>query len=244
MNPRRLSFSLLILPALAGCARLAAATVFSTGFSTPANFADHFVALPPSGEARLYQDSHDGGLGLRKTGPGTLSVIFDTSARDALVSEAGAAGSAAESDFTNVRVTAKTRFVDFGAPGLGIWARVPADYAAGCLGLVNVISPDQVRLRIFGQGSTPASATPGALLKDTTLASATPLDTGAFYRVSLTATETAGGTRLVLSLGTDAGELVSTEATAPAGSLPAKGQVGLRTSSKTLVVDELSIDTL
>lgn len=223
---------------------LGAAQVFSTGFSTPADVEKNFVALRPSGEAALHHYAHSAGLGLRKTGVGTLSVLFDTSARDASPGRPGSSGSAADSALAAVELSAGVRFVDFNAAGFGYWARVPADGRSGLLALVNIVAPDRVRLRIFGSGSSPLDAAPGKPLRDATGNPTLPLDPGAIYRVVLRVHDTAEGTRVELALRDTQGPLAATDVLVPPGGCPAAGQVGFRLSSQTLVIDDLTISSL
>lgn len=219
----------LLLPALFALTAfsLNASPAFSTGFDTPADFSGNFVALKPAGDCRITQASHDVGAGLRKEGPGAVSAIFS------------AAGQGPR--FSNVELSASVRFVDFNAPGFGFWARVPADYSDGCLGLITVTSSDQVRLRIFGAGALPSSSKPGVLLKEATLKSARPLDNKSFYTAVFRTTATPEGVRLELLLRDSLDTLVQLDAIAPSGSLPDTGQVGFRSSSHVLVIDDFTI---
>lgn len=223
----------------------AAPADFSNRFTTPADFEDNFVALRPSGEVVLKQDANDLGLGLRKTGAGTISIIYDSSAQGATGGQAGQSGNAANADYTNTEVGISARYVDFSAPSVGIWTRVPKDYSGGYLGLVNVNGADSVRLRILGVGSTPLSASPGKVLQDVTVTPTARLDNSSFYRIILRTTGDTGSIKLELILRDSNGmELAATETSQTGGSIPASGQIGLRLSSKTLILDDFSVRSL
>jgi hypothetical protein len=223
----------------------AAPTDFSNRFTTPADFEDNFVALRPSGDVVLKQDVNDLGLGLRKSGAGTVSIIYDSSAEGATGGKAGTSGKAANADYLNTEVGISARYVDFSAPSVGIWTRVPADYSSGYLGLVNMNGADSIRLRIFGSGSTPLSASPGKVLEDVTITPPVRLDNSSLYRIILRTTGDAESIRLELIVRDLTGaELAAAEATQKGGSILASGQIGLRISSKTLILDDFSIQSL
>lgn len=239
---KTLRFSALLLLS-AGLA--AAATV---DFNTDSAFDDNFVKLGTGTDSTFgifSFASPSTQVALRKTGTGTQSFMYDTSATGGSGGTGGTSGDRTEL-FGDVTVSADMRVGTLNSPSLGLWSRVNAAGNSGYLGLINIISATSVQLRIFDSNSSPSGTSVGTALFNQTFSglAAGTFDTSSFYTVSFNTTTTlANQVEFTLSISTLGGQSIAstgvvTDTTSP---VLADGQAGLRAAGTTLYIDNFTI---
>ena len=213
--------------------------VFSTDFAAAADYDSNFVKLANNETANILWNS--GGY-LTKSGTGSRSIIFDTSATGGSGGSGGTSGSLVDNDYTDVSVSSVFRASSLNTASIGLWAHVSDDYTSGYLGLINLLSPTSIQLRIFDSNSNPSTSGAGTVLYNQTFTvsgiAASTNYTGIFSLTNNGTTKVdfslalydASGTSLIASIGgsdTTAAVLV--------------GQVGVRGASETLTIDRFSV---
>lgn len=219
---------------------------YTNSFTSDADYDTNFVELNTSGTASLALETYDTTeRGIRKTGSGSQSIIFDTSASGGSGGNGSSSGSQADANFSDVTIGADLRFMNLNAPSVGFWAQVPADCLSGYLGDFTIISSTSVRLRVYDSNSNPSTSGVGTnLLNQTiTIPSGQSLNTSSFYRGRLIAKPTTGGDmQLTLEFSAADGTLLASASVTDTGSpLIAPGQVGIRFASQSLRLDNFTI---
>jgi len=144
-------------------------------FSDQTAFDRTFTALKPPGETMAGVTTLTTGQTVfEKTGKGTISFILNQDGKSP----------AAVDGNSSTEVTASFRIVgDWKVASFGLWAGVNEEKNGGWLALINLLSPSEVRIRIFGRESDPGSEKMRAPLLDQTFETSSTLEKSAFYRL-------------------------------------------------------------
>jgi hypothetical protein len=217
-----------------------AQVVFSTDFNSASTFDSNFVKLPASGASTLGWITNAGGL-VRKTGTGSQSVIFDTSATGGTNGSGGTAGSKTNNNYGDVLVSSTFR-LSTNTPSMGYWARVNDAYNSGYLGLIDFRSTNEVRFRIY-EGGNPTSGSAGTSLVSVTVTNnVSPLSFSSYYTGTFDLKNSGSDLDFTFSLYNSAGDtlITSMNYTDTTPSLQT-GQVGMRFASETIWVESFSV---
>ncbi len=229
-----LSLALLFVPMAASHAQVA----FSTDFPNEESYTGNFVTMPSSSATLAWQSDGEGGGYLLKTGAGTQSVIFDTSATG------GSGGSRADNAYTNVAVSSLYQQNIYGL-SMSTWAHVSDNYRSGYLGYFSLSSSSSALLRIYDSNSDPYANTVGTVLASETVTGLS-LSTNTDYLVELIVeNDGASAVDFTLTLWdfthtTSIASVTATDTTSPV----LQGQVGLRLSSQTIQYSEFSVSPI
>lgn len=221
---------LLILLASGG---LLAAQDSSFEFSDQPAFEQAFTALKPSGGITgSVSPMSTGEIVFDKGGKGSISYILNP---------AGAHSTAADAAIT---VTAAFRLVgswDIGS--FGLWAGVDADKTSGWLALANLLSPNEVRIRIFGRNAVPDREKLPPPILDQTVQTRSTLEKSAFVRLRLMIKAEKDSHAIRVSLLSDSSDeiLAEVQATEGGSSPAAGGLVGVRLAGERVLWKNLSI---
>lgn len=211
-----------------------AQVAFTTDFTSAADYDDNFVKLGASGSANTVWSTNEY---LSKSGSGSQSVIFDTSATGGSDGSGGTSGSFANNNYGTVSVGSKFRFGNSG-PSMGYWARVNDSYTSGVLGLVNLTSTN-ARLRLFVSGN-PLSTSVGSSIADQTFS--TSVDFAEYYTGNFDVENVGSDLILTLSLYNASGDtLIGSVSQSTTNFSALTGQVGMRLSSNPLLVDSFTV---
>ncbi len=222
--------SLLALLASGG---LLAAQDSSVEFSDQPAFEQAFTALKPSGEIT-------GGVSPMSTG----EIVFDKGGKGSIsyiLNPAGPHPAAADAAIT---VTAAFRLVgSWDVGSFGLWAGVDPDKTNGWLALANLLSPNEVRIRIFGRDATTGREKLPPPILDQTVQTRSTLEKSAFYRLRLMIKTEKDRSAIRVSLLSDSSDETLAEVqTAESGSTPAAGGlVGVRLAGERVLWKNLSI---
>lgn len=214
--------------------------IFSTDFPDAASYDTNFVKLAPNGTGNTVWSSGK----LSKTGTGTQSIIFDTSATGGSGGSGGSSGSQADAGYTNVTVSSEFQVSSLNTASMGFWLHGNAASTSAYLGLINLVSTTSVQLRIFDSNSNPTSTAIGTVLVNQTISLApSTLAPNTYYTGVFTA-ENNGSTSVNFTLAlydATGATLIASITGADTTSPVLSGQVGLRLSSQNLLVNDFSV---
>lgn len=237
----------LLALASAAVSLAAAASAVTLTFGSDADYDNNFVELAASGDSTLSTfafASPSTERSLRKTGTGTQSALYNTSATGGSGGSGGTSGTPGNNLFGDVSVSADFRISAFNTPSLGLWSRVNSAGTSGYLGLVNLISSTSVQLRVFDSNANPGGSGVGtALFNQTFTLTEITLNTSTFYTASLSTITSGTDVTFILELKTTGGVSIASTGIVTDTSSPvlADGQVGFRAASSTLYIDNFSV---
>lgn len=212
---------------------LLAAQDSSFEFSDQPAFEQAFTALKPSGEiTSSVSPMSTGEIVFDKGGKGSISYILNPT---------GAHPTAADAAIT---VTAAFRLVgSWDVGSFGLWAGVDSDKTNGWLALANLLSPNEVRIRIFGRDAAPGREKLPQPLLDQTVQTRSTLEKSAFVRLRLMIKAEKDSSAIRVSLLSDSSDEILAEVqTTEGGSSPVVGGlVGVRLAGERVLWKNLSI---
>ncbi len=232
---RRLGFVVAIAITSTFCGSGVAQEAVSVHMTDQEEFEEAFISAGATDDVKATViDLSTSGTALEKTGKGDVSYILNSAETE------GAEGQALPS----TEVLASFRIVgSWQVASLGVWVGVSEDLQRGWLGLINVVSDNEVRLRIFSRSSGPSRSKLDAPLVDETVDLVGSLDAGEFYRARLTLTERDGGVSLTLALLPQYFDDVLAEVSIEDGEAENEGsnQVGVRLAGERLILQTFEV---